>query len=193
MVIDQQTVLRDSIVGRDIARQARVLQAQIQKEIQDEQNSILKQEADLKKHASLYSPAQRAQKVKALEARQRAFPQFQDRERRILQVSLQTASDKVATALRPILKQMMAEHKANLLLDRSAVMYAAPGFDATKEAIQRLNAKLTTVKVVRVNLDQAPGSEPEPADVAEPKSVQLTPPSRGKVPGALKLPAEVTR
>lgn len=193
MIIDQQAVLRNSLAGQDIARQAKVLQAQIQKEIQDEQNAILKQESDLKAHAQVYSPAQRQLKLRALDARQRAYPQFEQRENQILQASLQNASEKVGDVLRPILKQMMKEHDANLLLDRSAVMYAAPGFDFTQEALNRLNAKLKTVKLVRANLDQAPRADkPEPTSLpAGNNNVQLPQAGSARATApALKLPAE---
>ncbi len=153
LVVDQQAVLQNSLAGQDIGRQASVLRDQIQKEVMTEQKAIVDAQRDLQKNASVYSPAQREQKLKALDARQQAYPTFEQRKSQILQASVGQASDQVAAALKPILQSLIDENHATLLLDRANVMYAIPAYDVTQEAIKRLNAKLSKVKVVRVNLD----------------------------------------
>jgi outer membrane protein len=179
LVIDQQTVLRDSLAGQDIGRQAAALRDQIQGEITAEQQAIINAQKDLTNNASIYSPAQREQKMRALDARQRASPMFEQRKSQILQVSVSQASDQVAAALRPILQSIIEENKATLLLDRGQVMFAAPSYDVTQEAIKRLNATLTKVKVVRANLDAAPNSQPPSGSAPAP---QLAPSSAAPPP-----------
>ena len=88
LVVDQQSVLRDSLAGQDIGRQAAALRDQIQSEVAAEQQAILKAQKDLTDNASVYSPAQRDQKMRALDARQRAYPMFEQRKSQILQVSV---------------------------------------------------------------------------------------------------------
>ena len=50
-------------------------------------------------------------------------------------------------ALGPILKGIMLERGANMLLDRNAVILSTVDVDVTQTAIQRLNQKMPTVKV----------------------------------------------
>ena len=157
IIIDQQAVFRDSLAGQDIARQGATLRDQIMAEVQAEQKAIVNAQKDLTGNSQVYSPAQREQKLKALNARQNAYPMFEQRKQQILQTSLTQASSKVEAAFRPIVEQLIKENKATLVLDKSQIMYTAPGYDVTQEAMRRLNSVLKTVKVDRVNLDTAPG------------------------------------
>ncbi|MFZ1990571.1 MAG: OmpH family outer membrane protein [Alphaproteobacteria bacterium] len=190
LVVDQQGVLRDSLAGQDIGRQAAALRDQIQAELTAEQKAIIAAQQDLQKNGSIYSPAQREQKLKALEARQQAYPMFEQRKSQILQSSIGQASDQLAAALRPVLQTLIDENHATLLLDRSNVMYSLPAYDVTQEAIKRLNARIASVKVVRVNLDSvtpdqgamppAPraASAPSPAPATAPKPATALKPLR---------------
>ena len=152
IVIDQQAVFRDSLAGKDIARQGTTLRDEIAGEVQTEQSAIVKAQKDLTSNSSVYSPAQREQKLRALSARQNAYPMFEQRKNQILQLSIPKASGQVEDAFRPIVQQLIKENNATLVLDKSQIMYAAPTYDFTQEAIKRLNEVLKTVKVVRVNL-----------------------------------------
>lgn len=182
LVVDQQSVLRDSLAGQDIARQAGALRDQIQAELTAEQKAILTAQQDLQKNGSVYSPAQREQKLKALEARQQAYPMFEQRKSQILQASIGQASDQVANALKPVLQGLIDENHATLLLDRQQVMYALPAYDVTQEAIKRLNARLRSVKVVRVNLDSATPDQGAPPPTASSPAPKTAPPSASAAP-----------
>jgi Skp family chaperone for outer membrane proteins len=173
IVIDQQSVFRDSLAGQDIARQGAILRDQILSEVQAEQSAIVNAQKDLAGNSQVYSPAQREQKLKALNARQNAYPMFEQRKQQVLQASLERASNQVESAFRPIVQQLIAENKATLVLDKGQLMYTAPGLDLTQEAIRRLNNVVKTVKVERVNLDAAP-SQPS---LQAPVSARATAPA----------------
>jgi len=194
LVVDQQGVLRDSLAGQDIGRQAAALRDQIQGELTAEQKAIVSAQQDLQKNSSVYSPAQREQKLKALEARQNAYPMFEQRKSQVLQTSIGQASDQLAAALRPVLQSLIDENHATLLLDRANVMYSLPTYDVTQEAIKRLNARVKTIKVVRVNLDSAPDQgAPLPAQSAPPapRAMSMPPPKAmtAPAPGSAPRPA----
>jgi Skp family chaperone for outer membrane proteins len=170
IVIDQQAVFRDSLAGRDIARQGAILRDQILAEVQAEQKAIVDAQKDLAGNSGVYSPAQREQKIKALTARQNAYPMFEQRKNQILQASLTRASTQVENAFRPIVQKLIEENKATLVLDKAQVMYTAPALDMTKEAIGQLDGVIKTVKVERVNLDTAPGQPVVPVPAAQSKN-----------------------
>lgn len=69
------------------------------------------------------------------------------------------ARSAIEQALGPILQQLIKERGANLVLDKQAVVYATDmGFDITTDAINRLNAKMSSYKVTL----QAPPAGPAP-------------------------------
>jgi hypothetical protein len=53
----------------------------------------------------------------------------------------------VEEALGPILQGIMQERQATVLLDRGSVLIAPPGLDVTGLVVQRLDTKMSTVKV----------------------------------------------
>ena len=53
LVIDQQAVLRDSLAGQDVGRQAAALRDQIQAELAAEQKAILAAQKDLSSNGSV--------------------------------------------------------------------------------------------------------------------------------------------
>lgn len=151
LIVDQQRVLAESLAGQDMNAQAKLLMAQIQREVTDEQNAIMAMERDLEQNAKLMSPAQRTEKIKQLEARKQAYPAFEQKEAQIYQMSMNRASNQIAVALKPILQQIIDQRKAQIMLDRQVVMYSVPGIEVTDEAINRLNNIVRTVKVERVD------------------------------------------
>lgn len=154
LVVDQQSILRDSLAGQDVGRQANALRQQIGQEIEAEQKSILDDEKQLQANAKVLSPAQRDQKAAAINDRRRAYPLFEQRKGQVLQLSVARATNEIAAVLQPLLQELVEEKKADLVIDRQAVLYAKDSYDITGEAIKRLNEKLKTVKLERVSLDQ---------------------------------------
>ena len=159
LVVDQQAILQNSLAGKDMARQAAALRTQISKEVEAEQKAIIAEEQSLQANAKVLSPAQREEKAKAITDRRRAYPLFEQRKGQVLQLSLSRASNEIAVVLQPLLQQLVEEKKADLVIDRQVVLYAAETLDITKEATQRLNQQLKTVKLERVSLDAAPAQE----------------------------------
>ena len=64
----------------------------------------------------------------------------------------QGRSRSIAQALGPILQDIMKQRGANLMLDKNALVYASPAavktFDITRRAIEQLNQKLPSLKVI---------------------------------------------
>lgn len=160
VIIDQERVLRESLAGQDLAQQGSILRDQIQQEVTAEQNSILALQKTIEQNAKVYSPAQREQKIRELETRKQDYPAFEQKKSQILQASIGRAQNQIAVTLKPILQQLIDERKANIMLDRQVVMFAAPGLDASEEAIKRLNNVIRTVKVQRIDPDQPVARQP---------------------------------
>ncbi len=165
VVVDQERVMRDSVAGKDLARQAATLRDQIQGEVTQEQNGILNDEKELQANAKSMSPAQREQKIRTAQVRRQGYQEFEQKKSQVLQMSIGRAQNQISVALRPVLMQIINERKATLLLDRQVVMYSVPGMDVTDEAIKRLDNIIKTVTLVRV---EAPGESRPPSAPGKP-------------------------
>lgn len=163
LVIDKSAILRASKAGQDITNQIRAMADQAKSEI-DPQGRALKSEIDaFKAQAGSMTPEQRQARTAALEARQRAFEQLAGTKQQRIQMALAGANHEMEKAIGPILKQVMADHHANLVVDKQAVILATDSsFDVTQEVVQKLDAVLPSVKVEMPPADAVaqPGATP---------------------------------
>ena len=75
-----------------------------------------------------------------------------------IQASVDAAQRQVAAVLEPILNSLMQQRGANMILDKSAVVFAnTSAFDITQAAVDQLNAKMSSLKVTLVNPPAGPG------------------------------------
>ena len=65
--------------------------------------------------------------------------------------AVQQAQTKILVESQPILKDIVDKRGATILLDRSAVMYAAPETDITQEVMSALDKKFPKVDVEKCN------------------------------------------
>jgi len=154
LVIDQNRIMRESEVGKHINRQlesiAKTMESEIKATAQpyasererlvSELNAIgqegLKSRPDLQKKAQdLVAKGQKAQTEAAYKQRE-------------LQVTEAKALQAVNNKLADILKAIVAERNADVVLERSVIIYG-DGADVTDTVISRLNSEMRTVTVTR--------------------------------------------
>ena len=155
LVVDQGRVIRESSVGKHIAAQIKSIGTSMESElkasaspIQSERDRLmselksmdaaaLKSRPDLQKRAKdLMEKGQKTQVDAAYKQRE-------------LQVTEAKAMKQVNEKLAKILEAVVAERNADLILDRSLIIYGAKSTDITDTVISRLNSQMRTVSVVR--------------------------------------------
>lgn len=151
LVIDRQALLRQSAVGIDIAKQVEGYTKAAESQLKGEGEGLRKEEQALQQQVAILAPDVKAQKIKAFEEKQAAFQQRVQQKQNQIRYGVALAQRQVEAAAGPIVQGLMQERGANLLLDRQAVVIGAPGLDITAVAIQRLNQKLSSVKVQLVD------------------------------------------
>ena len=152
LTVSQAAVIGQSKAGKSMAPQLQKLQESVNKELNDKAEKIVKEGEDLKKQKSLMAEDVWLEKAKKLAVEQNNLPVLRDVRVRELQISEQQALGKISEAMTPILEKIVKERGATLLLDRSAVMFATTENDVTKEVIEALDKKLTSVSVSKVDL-----------------------------------------
>lgn len=148
LLVDSQEILRNALAAKDIRRQIDSYRTRFQGEINQQEEGLRKDEAELKRQRAVLS-------ADAFEEKRRAFEEkvtgvqrgIQERNQR-LERALNQATDSLRQSLAPIFADIMKARGANLLLDQNQVLVGAVEMDVTKEAIQRLDQKLPSVKVV---------------------------------------------
>ncbi|HEY5347676.1 MAG TPA: OmpH family outer membrane protein [Rhizomicrobium sp.] len=147
LVVDRNAILANSRVGADIIRQLKDYRMQEEADLRGQAAQFQNDVKAFQQQAAILSAALRDQKAHALEARQAALQGLEDKRNTLIQGGLIKARNDVAVAIGPILKQIMAERGANLVLDKMVVIDSSINIDITPEVIQRLNQTMPTLKV----------------------------------------------
>lgn len=155
LMIDLRRVIGESKVGHDMQSQVDALNKKVEGELKGEKASLQKQQQELQQQSAILAANVKAQRIKAFEARVKAFQEKVHDRGNMIQAGVQVAQEQIQQALGPILQGIMRERGATVLLDRSSVLLGANGLDMTQVAIQRLDKKMTHVKVELVKPTQA--------------------------------------
>jgi len=123
-----------------------------QKELEAEVAKFTKETEDLKKQRELLAEDVWTKRAQQLAIKQQQLPQLGEIRRQELALSEQKAVSEITEAMRPILKKIVEDNGATLLLEQSAVMYAAQETDISGQVITELDKKLKSVKVEKVSL-----------------------------------------
>ena len=153
LIVDQQMLVAQSDAGKTIPGQVQTIQTGVQKEFEAEAAKLKKDIENFEKGASLMSEEVRQKTGQELAVRQQVqLPQQAQIMEQVLGNVVQVAQAKILQETQPIMKSIIDRRGATLLLDRSAVMYAAPDSDITQEVLAELNKKMKTVEVQKVTL-----------------------------------------
>lgn len=152
LIVNQQQVLATSKAGQSIQTQLQKLQQGAEADLNAQVQAMVKEQEDLQKQKSLMAEAVWTEKARALAVKQNNLPALRDVKLRELSISEQQALGKLNESLTPILKKIVDDRGATLLLDRSAVIFGASETDITSQVISELDKVVTTVPVQKVNL-----------------------------------------
>ncbi|MBI1392560.1 MAG: hypothetical protein GC152_07450 [Alphaproteobacteria bacterium] len=153
LIVDRQRLISASKAGQTIPDQARAVQESVKKELEAEAAKLQGDIEKYQKNASLMSEEVRKKTEQDLAMRQQvALPQQAQIMEQAFVAAVQAAESKVLIETRPILKDIVDSRGATVMLDRSAVMYAAPETDITDAVIAQLDKKLKEVEVEKISL-----------------------------------------
>jgi outer membrane protein len=153
LIVDRAQLVSQTKAGKTIPAQAETVKASVEKELEAEADKLKKEIESFQKNASLMSEEVRAKTEQDLAGRyQYGLPQRVQIMEQAFSAAVQTAQAKILVESQPILKDIVDKRGATILLDRSAVMYAAPETDVTQEVIAALDKKFPAVEVEKVSL-----------------------------------------
>ncbi len=153
LIVNTEMLVAQSEAGKTIPTQANTIKSAIEKELQAEADKLKKDIENYQKGASLMSEEVRKKTEQDLAVRQQvSLPQQAQIMEQVFAGAVQNAQGKVLQESQPIMKAILDKRGGTILLDRQAVMYAAPETDITQEVMAELNKKLKTAPVQKVTL-----------------------------------------
>jgi outer membrane protein len=160
LVINRGQILQFSKVGQDIARQVQGYANQAKADMTAQSRALQAEGQALQQQVAILAPDAKQKKIDAFQAKEQALQINAQRKEAQIQGGLDEAQRTVAGVLEPILNSLMQQRGANLILDKSAVVFAnSAAFDITQAAIEQLNQKISSLKVNMAS----PQSGPPPA------------------------------
>ena len=147
LVVDFDRVSRESLVGKDISAQFESNRVGLEQRARTVQQQLTAEQGDLEQQRSIISQD-------AFQERVRAFQQKAQQQQNQLQQltnqarqAMQQANLEVQRVLRPIVKEVMDRHGANMVLDKALVSQHAAGLDVTTEVIEKLDQAMPSFQV----------------------------------------------
>ena len=147
IVIDRTYILQRSSAGQDMMAQAQNLSKAAETEFKTQETALATEAGQLQQQLAIMAPDVRDQKEKDFTAKQQAFQGRVATRQAEIQAGFNKAARQVEVALEPILKAIMVERGANMVMDRSSVILSTVDIDVTPIAVQRLDKSLPHVKV----------------------------------------------
>jgi len=158
VVIDRTQILTQSKAGQDVATKIQGIEAAMQAELQPTANQLQTEAAAIEaKTANMTPEAMRADAALGaeVEAYARKANEF-NRDRQIAAQELALTERKALidlnNALVPVLREIVTENSANIILDRSNVIFTDEATDLTASVIAKLDAATPTIAVTRQKL-----------------------------------------
>ena len=157
LVVDTGRVLRDSDVGKHISTQLASIGSSMQSETQAKTSAMeskgksLNEELKGKTQEDLKNDPALLSKVQSFQKEQQELSVDVQYKQQEMKITENKAIQKVQDRLRVILELIVKEREADVVLERSLVIYGDP-VDVTDVVITRLNSQLKTVPVKRERL-----------------------------------------
>ncbi|MGY6533200.1 OmpH family outer membrane protein [Glycocaulis sp.] len=156
LVINEETILTESQVGRHIASQLETIGREIQTELEqaaapiNQENEALQAETSALSQDAIQQRPDLIQRIQELQQNAQQLERLRRLRQQELVATERQALQPVLQSLQGVLQEVVNERNATVLLDQSQVVYAAESIDVTRTVIERLDQRLQTTPVTRV-------------------------------------------
>jgi len=158
VIADINQILRDAKSAKGVQTQIDKAMANFSKQVSTSENELQRMRDGLERERNALSADAYSAKTREYQQRFDALDRTVQTRRQALQQSYNTAMTKIENTALQIIAQIAGERKANMVLTRAAVLFAANNLDITAEVTKRLDAQLPSMTVEL----PAPGAPPLP-------------------------------
>lgn len=162
LIVDMTQILQQAKAAKEVQAALNQRYSVYSKEVASQEDELQKGGQELERQRTVMAPDAYNLRARELQQRYDELGKSVQAKRQALQQSLNGAMNKVKLAALEVVADIVKERKANLVLEKQAVVYEPEGMDVTSEAIARLDKKLPSVPVTLPKLD-AGAQQPPPA------------------------------
>lgn len=147
LIIDTQRIYRDSMAVKHLQRLIDGQRSSYKEEIKEKEETLKDASQELSKQRGILSSEAISQKRKELESRIVTLQSEVRTRKRDLDKRWTSGLNQVRTILVEITREIAQNHKADLVLERSAIALVKPELEITQEALEILNERLPEVSI----------------------------------------------
>jgi outer membrane protein len=167
LIVDMAQILQQAKAAKQVQSELNQQYNLYSKEVAKQEDELQKSSTELERQRTVMAPDAYNLRARELQQHYDELGKSVQAKRQALQLSLNEAMGKVKLAALGVVADIVKEHKANLVLEKQAVVYEPEGMDVTADAIQRLDKRLPSVPVNLPKLDTG-ASPPAPAAAPTP-------------------------
>jgi outer membrane protein len=147
LIVDKQAVMNQSKLGENIRKQILAYESDVQVQLGPENQSLQKEGQTLQQQAPTLPPAVRDKKIAAFQAKEEAFKQKVQAKQSLIQGGELVSRNRYLAEVAAVVHAVMTERGADVVVEKSTTVDSVAGSDITQTVIQRLDRKITTLKV----------------------------------------------
>lgn len=163
LIVDMAQILQQAKAAKQVQAELNQQYSIYSKEVAQQEDELQKGSTELERQRTVMAPDAYNMRARELQQRYDQLGKSVQAKRQALQQSLNEAMGKVRNAALEVVADIVKERRANLVLEKQAVVYEPEGMDVTADAIQRLDKKLPSVPVNLPKLDDGGLKPPPPA------------------------------
>ena len=167
LIVDQARIEQEAAAFKDFRLQTQELRTNInQLNNYIKQGGALEQQAyELEKKKAVIGPQKYEEELNKLRQQNAQFQRALQQRQVIFNQLIQEFGAQTERAQSPILREILTERKADLILPKRITLVNGPGLDITTEVIERLDAVLSTVDI---NVPDLTPEQPAEGAAAQP-------------------------
>lgn len=147
MVVDLQTLLRESKAAQMVSRQLQEKRAEYNKEIAAAEQKLKKEKERLEREQASLSPKELNEKERKFQEELGTFKHKYQGKFEEIQASSNEALKKIQKTILKIVRKFAQERKANIVFPRAELLFWKKSFDVTGDVLKELDKELPTLKV----------------------------------------------
>jgi outer membrane protein len=156
LIVDLQQILQEAKAAKAVQGIINQEYSSYTKEVAQQEDELQKSRTELERQRTILAPDAFNMRARDLQQRYDELGQVVQGRRQSLQQSLNEAMVKVKNVALEVIADIVKERRANLVIEKQAVVFEAEGMDITADAITRLDQKLASVPV---NLPKPDGED----------------------------------
>lgn len=165
LIVDLQQILQDAKAAKSVQSVVNQEYTGYAKQVAQQEDELQKSRSELERQRTVLAPEVFNTRAHDLQQRYDELSRVVEARRQALQQSLNEAMGKVKNAALEVVADIVKERRANLVIEKQAVVFEAEGMDVTQDAIARLDQRLASVPV---NLPKADAEAPDKSGAKAP-------------------------